>query len=34
MVKENKILFKQETASERDKQDIALLLAKNLAELV
>ena len=32
--KENKIIFKQQTASERDKQEIALLLAKNLAELV
>jgi hypothetical protein len=32
--KENKILFNQQSASERDKQEIALLLAKNLAELV
>jgi hypothetical protein len=32
--KENKILFDESSASERDKQEAALLIAKNLAEFV
>ena len=31
---ENKVIFKEESASERDKQKVALLMAQNFANLV
>ncbi len=34
VIQEDKILFNEKQASERDKQNVALILAKNLAELV